>query len=146
MKSENSKLLVGLGLGALVGVTVGYLMSGDHRKKLESNLNEMGHGIKDGVKSVFSKVKSKAEHVGAQVAGKANDWSEKAANKADEWAEEAGNKTNAIRQEMENRSKTDAEAHEKYTQNFKQDLNDIKDKMKGRKEETTLNSTAKATV
>lgn len=135
MKSENSKLLVGLGLGALVGVTVGYLMSGDHRKKLENNLNEVGHGIKDGVKSVFSKVKSKAEHLGAEAAGKAN-----------EWTEEAGEKTNSMRQEMDRRSQTDAQAHEKYNQNFKQDVNDLKDKMKNRKEESTLNSTAKATV
>ena len=29
MKSENSKLLLGLGIGALVGAAVGYLMTGE---------------------------------------------------------------------------------------------------------------------
>ena len=36
MKSENSKLLLGLGIGALVGAAVGYLMTGEHRQKLGS--------------------------------------------------------------------------------------------------------------
>lgn len=62
MKSENSKLLLGLGIGALVGAAVGYLMTGEHRRKLEEELREVGHGIKDGARSVFSKVKAKAEH------------------------------------------------------------------------------------
>ena len=59
MKSENSKLLLGLGIGALVGAAVGYLMTGEHRRKLEEDLREVGHGIKDGARSVFSKVKAK---------------------------------------------------------------------------------------
>ena len=65
MKSENSKLLLGLGIGALVGAAVGYLMTGEHRRKLEEELREVGHGIKDGARSVFSKVKAKAEHAGS---------------------------------------------------------------------------------
>ncbi|MFR4043711.1 MAG: hypothetical protein ACLTZU_01125 [Odoribacter splanchnicus] len=71
MKSENSKLLLGLGIGALVGAAVGYLMTGEHRQKLEEELREVGHGIKDGARSVFSKVKAKAEHAGSKFAGKA---------------------------------------------------------------------------
>ena len=66
MKSENSKLLLGLGIGALVGAAVGYLMTGEHRQKLEEELREVGHGIKDGARSVFSKVKAKAEHAGSK--------------------------------------------------------------------------------
>ena len=58
MKSENSKLLLGLGIGALVGAAVGYLMTGEHRQKLEEELREVGHGIKDGARSVFSKPKN----------------------------------------------------------------------------------------
>ena len=73
MKSENSKLLLGLGIGALVGAAVGYLMTGEHRQKLEEELREVGHGIKDGARSVFSKVKAKAEHAGSKFAGKAGD-------------------------------------------------------------------------
>ena len=42
MKSENSKLLLGLGIGALVGAAVGYLMTGEHRQKLEEELRDMG--------------------------------------------------------------------------------------------------------
>ena len=76
MKSENSKLLLGLGIGALVGAAVGYLMTGEHRRKLEEDLREVGHGIKDGARSVFSKVKAKAEHAGSKFAGKAGEWSE----------------------------------------------------------------------
>lgn len=106
MKSENSKLLLGLGIGALVGAAVGYLMTGEHRQKLEEELREVGHGIKDGARSVFSKVKAKAEHAGSKFAGKAGEWSEeagdkarqwagKAGGKAEEWAEAAGNKASA---------------------------------------------------
>ena len=82
MKSENSKLLLGLGIGALVGAAVGYLMTGEHRRKLEEELREVGHGIKDGARSVFSKVKAKAEHAGSKFAGKAGEWSEEAGDKA----------------------------------------------------------------
>ena len=58
MKSENSngKLLLGIGLGVLAGVAVTYLMNGEHRRKLEEDLNEVGHGIKDGVKSALQMI------------------------------------------------------------------------------------------
>ena len=92
MKSENSKLLLGLGIGALVGAAVGYLMTGEHRRKLEEELREVGHGIKDGARSVFSKVKAKAEHAGSKFAGKAGEWSEEAGDKARQWAGKAGGK------------------------------------------------------
>lgn len=92
MKSENSKLLLGLGIGALVGAAVGYLMTGEHRQKLEEELREVGHGIKDGARSVFSKVKAKAEHAGSKFAGKAGEWSEEAGDKARQWAGKAGDK------------------------------------------------------
>lgn len=162
MKSDNSKLLLGLGLGALVGVAVGYLMTGEHRQKLEEELHEVGHGIKDGVKSVFSKVKLKAEHAGSEFAGKADgwsekagekaqEWSEKAGDKAEEWADEAGNKASAaadnfsrkandMREEMDSKSTADTEAYNKYSQNFRQDVNDLKDKTKGGKEDKTFNT------
>ena len=34
MKHETANLLLGLGIGAVVGVAVGYLMVADNRKKL----------------------------------------------------------------------------------------------------------------
>lgn len=144
MKSETSKLLLGLGLGAVVGVAVGYLLTGDNRKKLEEDLNHVGHGIKDGVKSAFTKVKSKAEEAGSHFAGKAGEWSEKAGEKAEEWANEAANrasgvadnfsqKANDLRNEMDSKAQTDSDTHDKYAQNFRQDMNGMKDNAKNEK-------------
>lgn len=90
MKSENSKLLLGLGIGALVGAAVGYLMTGEHRRKLEEDLREVGHGIKDGARSVFSKVKAKTEHAGSKFADKAGEWSEEVGDKAQQWLTKPG--------------------------------------------------------
>ena len=104
MKSENSKLLLGLGIGALVGAAVGYLMTGEHRRKLEEDLREVGHGIKDGARSVFSKVKAKTEHAGSKFADKAGEWSEEVGDKAQQWAGKAGDKaeepTTFLRKQM----------------------------------------------
>jgi len=150
MKSENSKLLLGLGIGALVGAAVGYLMTGEHRRKLEEDLREVGHGIKDGARSVFSKVKAK--HAGSKFAGKAGEWSEevgdkaqqwagKAGDKAEEWAEAAGNrasatadnlsqKANDFRQTMDNRAEADEQKQTQYAENYRKDMNDLKDRVK----------------
>ena len=89
MKSESSKLWLGLGIGAVVGMAVGYLMTGENRRKVEDGIREVGHEIKDGAKNVFSKVKSKAEQAGSKVAGKAEEWSDKVSDKAHQWAHEA---------------------------------------------------------
>lgn len=148
MKSENSngKMLLGLGLGALLGVAIGYYMTPEHRRKLEEDLQEVGHGIKDGVKSTFSKVKSKAEHAGSKMAEKAGEWSEKADEKANEWADKAGEKShewanraagtaddfsqkaNSMKSEMGNRSKEDSKTSDLYARNAWKDVNDIKGK------------------
>ena len=139
MKSENSKLLLGLGIGALVGAAVGYLMTGEHRQKLEEELREVGHGIKDGARSVFSKVKAKAEHAGSKFAGKAGEWSEeagdkarqwagKAGDKAEEWAEAAGN--NDFRQTMDNRAEADEQKQAQYAESYRKDVNNLKDRVK----------------
>ena len=143
MKRENSngKLLLGIGLGVLAGVAVTYLMNGEHRRKLEEDLNEVGHGIKDGVKSAFSKVKSKVERAGSDAADKVGRWSEAAGNKAEEWSDKAGNKASGVaddlsqkandfRQKMYSKSERDDEAHSRYAQDFHQDINNLRDKTK----------------
>lgn len=38
MKHETSNLLIGLGIGAVVGVAVGYLMVADNRKKISGRI------------------------------------------------------------------------------------------------------------
>ena len=152
MKTENSKLLLGLGIAALVGAAVGYLITGEHRRKLEEELLEVGHGIKDGARSVFSKVKAKAEHAGSKFAGKGGEWSEevgdyarqwagKAGGKADEWPEAAGNKASAtaddlsqkandFRQTMDNRAEADEQKQAQYAESYRKDVNNLKDGVK----------------
>lgn len=179
MKSENSsgKFLLGIGLGVLAGVAVSYLMNGENRRKLEQDFNEVGHGIKDGVKSAFTKVKSKMEHAGSESADKVGKWSEKAGDKAEEWSEKAGNKAeewsdkvgnkaekwadeagnkasgaadnlsqkaNDFRQKMESNYGKDSDAHNKYGQSYRQDVNSLKDKTKSEKNDT--NATTGTTI
>ena len=123
MKSENSKLLLGLGIGALVGAAVGYLMTGEHRRKLEEDLREVGHGIKDGARSVFSKVKAKTEHAGSKFADKAGEWSEEVGDKAQQWAGKAGDKA-------EEWAEADEQKQAQYAENYRKDVNDLKDRVK----------------
>ena len=59
MKSESTKLLLGLGIGTAIGVAVGYLLNGNSRHRLEHKMCEMGHEIKEEAKSVFSSMKAK---------------------------------------------------------------------------------------
>lgn len=130
MKSENSKLLLGLGIGALVGAAVGYLMTGEHRRKLEEDLREVGHGIKDGARSVFSKVKAKAEHAGSRFADKAGEWAEAAGNKASATADDLSQKANDFRQTMDNRAEADEQKQAQYAENYRKDVNDLKGQVK----------------
>lgn len=95
MKSESSKLWLGLGIGAVVGMAVGYLMTGENRRKVEDGICEVGNEIKDGAKTMFSKVKSKAEQAGSKVASKAEEWSDKVNDKAHQWAREAEYRANS---------------------------------------------------
>ena len=63
MKHETSNLLIGLGIGAVVGVAVGYLMVADNRKKLAEEFDRAVSKVKEEVKDVYSKAKNKAENV-----------------------------------------------------------------------------------
>ena len=66
MKSESSKMLLGLGIGTAIGVVVGYLLNGNCRHQLEHKMCEMGHEIKEEAKSVFSGMKAKVEEAEEQ--------------------------------------------------------------------------------
>ena len=57
MKHETSNLLIGLGIGAVVGVAVGYLMVADNRKKLAEEFDHAVSKVKEEVKDVYSKAK-----------------------------------------------------------------------------------------
>ena len=58
MKHETSNLLIGLGIGAVVGVAVGYLMVADNRKKLAEEFDRAVSKVKEEVKDVYSKAKN----------------------------------------------------------------------------------------
>ena len=72
MKHETSNLLIGLGIGAVVGVAVGYLMVADNRKKLAEEFDHAVSKVKEEVKDVYSKanVTEDVNHVAEKVAGK----------------------------------------------------------------------------
>lgn len=142
MKNDNSKLLLGLGLGAVVGIAVGYLLTGDNRKKLGEELHEVGHTVKDGVKSAFSKVKSKAEYAGSRMADGVEEMSDKAKDKAGEWADKANERTsemaddvsqkaNDARSRMDNKSEMTGKEHQSFGNDYHKDLEDAKNRMKG---------------
>ncbi len=84
MKHETANLLLGLGIGAVVGVAVGYLMVADNRKKLAEEFDHAVSKVKDEVKGAYSKAKSKAEDVREHVAENVEHVAEKVAGKAEQ--------------------------------------------------------------
>ena len=88
MKNETSNLLLGLGIGAVVGVAVGYLMVADNRKKLAEEFDHAVSKVKDEVKSAYSKAKSKAEEAREHVTENVHEVAEKVAGKAERAAAE----------------------------------------------------------
>ena len=79
MKHETSNLLVGLGIGAVVGVAIGYLMVADNRRKLAEEFDHAVSKVKEEVKDVYSTAKSKAENVKEHMAEDVNHVAEKVA-------------------------------------------------------------------
>lgn len=77
MKQETANLLLGLGIGAVVGITVGYLMVADNRKKLVGELDHVVSKVKEEMKDVCSKAKNTAENLKEQVAEEINHVEEK---------------------------------------------------------------------
>lgn len=88
MKNETTNLLLGLGIGAVVGVAVGYLMVADNRKKLAEEFDHAVSKVKDEVKSAYSKAKSKAEEAREHVTENVHEVAEKVAGKAERAAAE----------------------------------------------------------
>ena len=83
MKNETTNLLLGLGIGAVVGVAVGYLMVADNRKKLAEEFDHAVSKVKDEVKSAYSKAKSKAEEAREHVTEDVHNVAEKVAGKTE---------------------------------------------------------------
>lgn len=81
MKDENAKLLLGLGIGAVVGVAIGYLMVADNRRKLADGIDHAVSKVKDEVHSVYAKAKSKAEDAKEHAVDQVNHVAEKVAEK-----------------------------------------------------------------
>ena len=81
MKHETSNLLIGLGIGAVVGVAIGYLMVADSRRKLAEEFDHAVSKVKEEVKDVYSKAKNKAENVKEHVTEDVNHVAEKVAGK-----------------------------------------------------------------
>lgn len=88
MKHETTNLLLGLGIGAVVGVAVGYLMVADNRKKLAEEFDHAVSKVKDEVKSAYSKAKSKAEETREHVTENVHEVAEKVAGKTEKVAAE----------------------------------------------------------
>jgi hypothetical protein len=88
MKHETTNLLLGLGIGAVVGVAVGYLMVADNRKKLAEEFDHAVSKVKDEVKSAYSKAKSKAEEAREHVTENVHEVAEKVAGKTEKVAAE----------------------------------------------------------
>jgi hypothetical protein len=62
MKSNvDSKLLLGLVIGAAIGVTIGYLAATDKKEQILDELNNFVGKIKEGVSSTINKYKSHAD-------------------------------------------------------------------------------------
>lgn len=81
MKHETANLLLGLGIGAVVGVAVGYLIVADNRKKLAEEFDHVVSKVKEDVKDVYAKAKNKADNVREHVTEDVNHVAEKVAGK-----------------------------------------------------------------
>lgn len=86
MKSENSNLLLGLGIGALVGTAIGYMLTEENRRKVGQN-----------VRDAYDKVKEHAADAKAFATEKAGQLLGKSAEKVEEWKKEM----DAMRKELE---------------------------------------------
>jgi len=82
MKHETTNLLLGLGIGAVVGVAVGYLMVAENRKKVAKEFDHVVSKVKENAKDVYSKVKNKADDVKERVAENVDHVAEKVVGKA----------------------------------------------------------------
>ncbi len=87
MKSENAKLLIGLGIGAIVGAAIAYLMTSEKKEKLVEDLHQSMDEVKENIKTMAAKAKVKAEETAAGMAEKTEHVAEKVAEKAGHFKE-----------------------------------------------------------
>ncbi|MDL2277030.1 YtxH domain-containing protein [Parabacteroides sp. OttesenSCG-928-G07] len=57
MRSEDSKLLLGLAIGAAVGAAIGYLAGSDKGEQLMEDLKDVAGKMKEGFNSALEKAK-----------------------------------------------------------------------------------------
>lgn len=72
MRSDNAKLLLGLGLGILVGGAIGLYLAAD-KEQLREDFNHLVDEVKDGAKNAYSKVKTNVEEARSHVKNKLED-------------------------------------------------------------------------
>lgn len=77
MKSENGKLLLGLGIGILVGGAIGLYLAAD-KEQLKEDLGNMVDGVKDGAKNVYGKVKKNVNDIRSTIIDEAEEMEEDA--------------------------------------------------------------------
>lgn len=72
MRSDNSKLLLGLGLGILVGGAIGMYLAAD-KDQLRDDLNHFMDEVKESAKNAYSKVKTNVEEAASHLKHKAGE-------------------------------------------------------------------------
>ena len=58
---KNGNLLLGLGLGAAIGAALGYFLASDKKDKIVDELHHSFSEVKEGMRNVCSKMRSKVE-------------------------------------------------------------------------------------
>ena len=66
----------------------------------------------------------------AKPGDKAEEWAEAAGNKASATADNLSQKANDFRQTMDNRAEADEQKQAQYAENYRKDVNDLKDRVK----------------
>lgn len=84
MGNGNSKLLLGLGLGAIIGGVLGYLANSSKGRKMRRDACCAAQEIEEDAYALLSAAKDKAEKAGTKLVNKAADKVEAAREKVNE--------------------------------------------------------------
>lgn len=63
MRNDDSKLLLGVLLGAAIGATVTYLLTSDKKEQWMEEINVAADKVKDGLNNVVTKIKDSTKKV-----------------------------------------------------------------------------------